>query len=126
MEISLWFFNHELFNKPSRKLLKDDAIATLFGYNKGKQLSRCKTRCARLEIVNKKQLREEAFEHYDRWQNLYNQTVLTAWRKEKYKMKWIAQLSLCSGHHYWFYWVNVLLVLPKWNWFKRLEVLCSQ
>ena len=141
-------------------MLKDDAIATLFDFNKDKQLSKCKTSCARLEIVNKKQLREEAFEHYDRWQNLeteinskgvhtnqkmtsigtqtdisrsvfslitkdqstqfnntgesifeteqdkgkeveyqnitpatnqilafYNQTVLTTWRKEKYKMK---------------------------------------
>ena len=51
-------------------MLKDDAIATLFDFNKDKQLSKCKTSCARLEIVNKKQLREEAFEHYDRWQNL--------------------------------------------------------
>ena len=50
--------------------MKDDAIATLFDFNKDKQLSKCKTSCARLEIVNKKQLREEAFEHYDRWQNL--------------------------------------------------------
>ena len=45
--------------------MKDDAIATLFDFNKDKQLSKCKTSCARLEIV-----REEAFEHYDRWQNL--------------------------------------------------------
>ena len=55
---------------PPRKLLKDDAIPTLFDYNRDKQSSKRKTSCGRLEIVNMNQLCGEAFEHYDRWENL--------------------------------------------------------
>ena len=50
--------------------MKDGAIPTLSDYNRDKQPSKRKKSCARLEIVNKKQLCEEAFEHYDRWENL--------------------------------------------------------
>ena len=56
------FFQHELLNKPSRKLLKDDTIPTLFDHNEDKQPFKRKTSCARLEIVNKKQLCKETFE----------------------------------------------------------------
>ena len=69
MKKALWFFQHKLLNKSPRNLLKDDTIPTIFDYKKDKQPSRCKTNCAQLEIVNKKQLCEEAFDHYDQWRN---------------------------------------------------------
>ena len=62
-----------IFSGPTsfpRKLLKDDAVPTLFDYNKDKEPSKRKTSCARLKIVNKKKFCEEAFEHYYRWENL--------------------------------------------------------
>ena len=36
-DISLLFFHDQLLNQPPRQLWKDDAIPTLFDYNKDKQ-----------------------------------------------------------------------------------------
>ena len=44
--------------------MKEDAIPTLFDYNKDKQPTKRKTSCAQLEVVTKKQLYEESFGHY--------------------------------------------------------------
>ena len=50
-------------------MLKDNAISKLFNCNKDKQPLTRKTSCARLQIVNKKQLCEEVSEHSDPWGN---------------------------------------------------------
>ena len=47
--------------------MKDDAVPTLFDYNRDKQPSKRKNSCARMEVGNKKQLCEDAFERYDQW-----------------------------------------------------------
>jgi hypothetical protein len=43
-------------------------IPTLFDYNRDKQPSKRKSSCARIEVENKKQLCEDAFERYDQWE----------------------------------------------------------
>ena len=65
MKISHRFFQHKFLNKPPIKLLKDHDIPTILDYNKDTQPLKCKTTCAQLEFVNKEQMCEEAFEHYD-------------------------------------------------------------
>ena len=62
IKISLSNFQHEILNKSPRKLLKDDAIPTLFDCNKDKLPLKRNVSCAQLEIVNEKQLCEETFE----------------------------------------------------------------
>ena len=57
-------------NKPPRKLLKDDAVPTLFDYNNYKQSNKRRSSLNREEASSKKQLCDDAFVHYDKWRDL--------------------------------------------------------
>lgn len=46
---------------------------------------------------------------------IYDQAVVTAWKKENNNIKQISQFSLCSCHHWSFYWLDVLVILSKPN-----------
>ena len=65
----IFVFKHELLNKPLRRLLKDDAIPTIFDYNKDKVVHKRKS-STRGEIQNKKQLCDNTFERYSQWETL--------------------------------------------------------
>ena len=58
-------FKHELLNKPQRKLLKDDAIPTIFAHNSNKQPQKRKLSVLREEARAKRQLCEEAVIHQE-------------------------------------------------------------
>ena len=49
-------------------MLKDNAIPTLFDYNKEKQLIKRRSTLSRNQIAQKKQYCEEAFELYDKFE----------------------------------------------------------
>ena len=56
-------FQHELLNRPTRRLLKDDAIITLFAHNLANQPQKHRTSLLREETAAKRQLCENAFYH---------------------------------------------------------------
>ena len=56
--------------QPVRKLLKDDAVPTIFDHNKDKRPLKRRTRLSREQSSTQIQLRENAFEHYENCQNL--------------------------------------------------------
>ena len=62
------FFQNELLGKPTRKLLKDDAVPTLFEHNAGKQNQKQKASVKREEQATKKQLCEGAIAHHSNWE----------------------------------------------------------
>ena len=54
--------------KPIRKLLKDDAVPTIFDHNKDKQPLKRRTSLGPEQSSTQIQLRENAFEHYGKCQ----------------------------------------------------------
>ena len=54
--------------KPVRKLLKHDAVPTIFDHNKDKRPLKQRTSLGREQSSTQIQLRENAFEHYGKWQ----------------------------------------------------------
>ena len=58
-------FQHELLNKPSRILLKGDAIPTIFVHNARKQPQKRKSRVLRKEARAKRQLCEDPLIHQE-------------------------------------------------------------
>ena len=54
--------------KPPRKLLFDDAVPTIFDYNKDKRPLKRRKSLAREQLSKQNQSREEAFEHYGKFQ----------------------------------------------------------
>ena len=54
--------------KPVRKLLKDDAVSTIFDHNKDKRPLKRRTSLGREQSSTQIQLRENAFEHYGKCQ----------------------------------------------------------
>ena len=55
-------------SKPVRKLLKDDAVPTIFDHNKDKRPLKRRTSLGREQSSTQIQLRENAFEHYGKCQ----------------------------------------------------------
>ena len=58
-------FKHELLGLPLRRLLKDDAIPTLFDYNKDKQPAKRKCSESREKVKTKQKLCEDAIQHHE-------------------------------------------------------------
>ena len=56
-------FQYELLNRPTRRLLKGDAIPTLFAHNLAKQLQKRRTSLLREETAANRQLCEDNFYH---------------------------------------------------------------
>ena len=57
--ITFYIFQNELLGRPSRRLLKPDAIPTNFSYNKGAQVSTKRLCSQRREEESKKRKRVE-------------------------------------------------------------------
>ena len=55
-------------SKPVRKLSKDDAVPTIFDHNKDKRPLKRRTSLGREQSSTQIQLRENAFEHYGKYQ----------------------------------------------------------
>ena len=58
-------FQHELLGLPLRRLLKNDAVPTLFDHNKEKQQPKRKSSEKRADEKAKRQFREDAIQHYE-------------------------------------------------------------
>ena len=57
-------------SKPVRKLLKDDAVSTLFDQNKDKRSLKRRTSLGREQSSTQIQFRENVFEHYGKCQKI--------------------------------------------------------